>query len=152
MLQAVGDGDERIYFHRLTVEKRRPVTPLAYGVQGGLQKERIAAYHLQRLYGAVCGDNCSQFHATFAMDLFRERGIARLDAPDQHRLFQMRHMQPRWRLGTHVCRAFWLAPGVINAYAGEGLEAFSSVRLANAWNWIRLRSVVNRGGMARKNW
>lgn len=113
MLQAVNDCDECVDLDRLTVEDGRVVAPLAYGVEGGLQKEGVAADNLQGLNRAVSGDERAQFHTPFAVNLYRERRINGLDALDQQGLFNVGDMKSLRRLGSYFRGTFRLMPVVV---------------------------------------
>jgi len=111
MLQRVDHGDVRLDLDGLAVENGGTVAPLAHGVGGGLQEERVAAYDLQRLNRAVRRDDCVHFHLAFAMNLPRECGIDGLDAVEQHRRFEVTDEDTHWR--SRRWRRRWLMPVVI---------------------------------------
>lgn len=84
VLERVNDRDVSVDFNGLTVEYGWAIAPLTYGIDRGLQEERVPADHLQGLDRAVGCDDRVQFHLAFAMNLPREWRIDGLDAVDQH--------------------------------------------------------------------
>lgn len=80
MIQGIDDGDVRVDLNGAAIEDGRAVLPLAHGVHGGLVKERITGKNLERLNGAVGGNDGLQLNSSFATKLNANGGIARFDA------------------------------------------------------------------------
>src|SRR5258708_18899819 len=75
------DGGDNL--HRFVVQKRRLVEPLLHGIGGGLNQQRMAAYHLKILNRAVLADDGVEPHGSGNTRLLGERGIRRHHLSDQ---------------------------------------------------------------------
>src|SRR5215470_12853581 len=93
-VHGVDHCDKRIHFYRLSVQQRRPVTPLPHSIQRRLHTEWIAAYHLEGLNCSIRRDDGVQLDSPVSVQLFENRRKHRLYALHQQRRINMRLMNP----------------------------------------------------------
>src|SRR2546421_113036 len=72
----------RVHVHRLAIQERRLIAPLANGVKRRLLQQRMAGHHFQRRNRAVLANDGVQAHSARDAGLARERRIDRLNAVD----------------------------------------------------------------------
>ena len=90
-------GDVCVDFDGVPVEEGGLVTPLAYGIQSRLIKQRIATDPLNRANGAIGCDDGLEFDAAFASVLPGQRGEDRLYAVYEYRRIEMRDVHDAGR-------------------------------------------------------
>ena len=74
-VQGIDDGDVGVYLNGVIVEQGWGVAPLANRVEGRLVKNRITRDGLERLNGAVGGDDGLKFNTGFATELNSQCGV-----------------------------------------------------------------------------
>src|SRR5438132_1730181 len=75
----------RVHVHRLAIQERRLIAPLAHSVKRRLLQQRMAGHHFQRRNCAVLANDGVQAHGARNACLARERRIDRLNAVDDAR-------------------------------------------------------------------
>src|SRR6266446_4878753 len=75
----------RVHVHRLAIQERRLVAPLAHSVKRSLLQQRMAGHHFQGLNRAVLANDGVQAHGARDAGLTRKRRIDRLNAIEDAR-------------------------------------------------------------------
>src|SRR6266699_463192 len=70
----------RVHVHRLAIQERRLIAPLAHSIKRSLLQQWMAGHHFQRLNRAVLANDGVQAHGAGDARLARERRIDRLNA------------------------------------------------------------------------
>jgi hypothetical protein len=76
--------DQGFDFDRLTIQQSRLVTPLADGVRGGFDEQRISADDFEALDCAVCADDRVENDCSGGSRQFCDGRISWLDAIGEH--------------------------------------------------------------------